>query len=137
MNLPDHSLRTEVHLPDEPGDARLVIVGELDGEETVGLHDAVSRTLRHPATRAVHVDAGDLIFLDSSGIRSLLAARRRAAEAGVELSIVAVSPIVYQILQITGLLPILGVGAGTVVRQPAARGSDRAAQTTLPPSVGR
>jgi anti-sigma B factor antagonist len=50
------------------------------------------------------IDLAGLTFIDSSGIRALLASKRRAEEAGVELSVhVPENGQVRQVLELTGV----------------------------------
>ncbi len=49
----------------------------------------------------VELDLGDVSFVDSTGLRSLLAANRRAGAGGGSLRIVAASPAVRRLLEIT------------------------------------
>ena len=67
---------------------------------------AITDVLSQYAPAPVRIDAGRLTFLDSSGIRGLLACRRIAEQAGSPLSIPRASPNVFQVLQIAGLLTV-------------------------------
>jgi len=82
---------------------------------TLDLHGApefdreIERLLRGD-TREILVDLRDIEFLDSIGLRSLVAAHRRALRAGVPLWVVRGGPPVTQILRMTGLdmtLPLI------------------------------
>lgn len=64
---------------------------------------ALFAALRDPATRAVEVDAAAVTFLDSSGLSVLVRLARDAAERGVPLRLVAVSPRVAELLAATGV----------------------------------
>ena len=62
------------------------------------------------STREVLVDLREVEFMDSIGLRSLVAANRRAFAAGVPLWIVRGGPPVAQVLRMTGLdmlLPLI------------------------------
>ncbi|MXG90883.1 STAS domain-containing protein [Nocardioides flavescens] len=49
------------------------------------------------------LDLTELGFLDSAGIGAIALARRQAEERGAELTLVAASPHVTKVLQVTGL----------------------------------
>jgi len=48
------------------------------------------------------IDLGDVIFIDSSGLRSLLGASRRAHERGGHVTLRHVGPEIRRLLEITG-----------------------------------
>ena len=82
---------------------------------TFDLHGAhhfdneIARILGGPA-REVLVDLREVEFMDSIGLRSLVAANRRAFQAGVPLWIVRGGPPVAQVMRMTGLdmlLPLI------------------------------
>jgi anti-sigma B factor antagonist len=50
----------------------------------------------------VVVDLGDVHFMDSSGLRSMLAAARRATGRGAVLELRSVGPEIIRLLEITG-----------------------------------
>ncbi|GIF06922.1 STAS domain-containing protein [Actinoplanes siamensis] len=103
-----HQLLFRVAGAEGVGPLRLTLAGELDGEEADNLHAGFAELLaRHPG-RPIRIDAGDLMFLDSSGIRALLICRVRARAAGVRLSITEISKIGFQVLQVSGLLGAFG-----------------------------
>ena len=53
------------------------------------------------------LDLADLRFIDSSGVRALLRARRRASESGASLEIVNASPAVSRVLAEAGVMRAL------------------------------
>ncbi|MFC7531515.1 STAS domain-containing protein [Actinoplanes sp. GCM10030250] len=95
--------------PEPDGSIRVALTGELDGEEVDFLRSTMADVVRHNAPAPIHVDAGRLTFVDSAGIRALLTCRRTIDQAGSRMSIPRVSPNVFQVLEITGLLDVLGV----------------------------
>jgi anti-anti-sigma factor len=105
----DHDLHLRWENPDGAAPVRLVLSGELDAAEIDKLGKAVTAALGSGPAVDLHLDAAELFFLDSGGIRGLLLARKQVRQAGGRLSIVAVSPIVRQVLEITGLLEIFGI----------------------------
>ncbi|GIE29272.1 hypothetical protein Ait01nite_023170 [Actinoplanes italicus] len=121
--IPDHLFTSASRLRidvDETGDAiRLTLVGELDSDEAPKLSDAVTQAVRSHPGRPIGLDAGDLEFLDSGGLRALIESRQEAEAAGSRLTVVAVSTVVFQVLEITGLLSIFEVPRPGAGRQPA------------------
>ncbi|MEU4155319.1 STAS domain-containing protein [Actinoplanes sp. NPDC026670] len=91
------------------GQVRVSLIGELDHDEAGRLRDAVSDTVERLAPRHVTLDAAELTFLDSAGIRALLECRDLAEKAGASLSVAEVSPIVFQVLRVTELVDYLAV----------------------------
>ncbi len=97
MTLPDHFGVTS---DSSPGVVTVVVTGEVDLDTAPTVRDEVLRHLREGAT--VHLDLGDVTFMDSSGLHVLLATTRRAALVGAELRLVRVSPRVQRLLVLTG-----------------------------------
>jgi anti-anti-sigma factor len=121
--IPDHlstsasRLRIDV---DETGEVtRLTLVGELDSDEAPKLSDAITRAVRSHPGRPIGLDAEDLGFLDSGGIRALIESRQEAEAAGSRLTVVAASTVVFQVLEITGLLSFFEVPRQGAGREPA------------------
>src|SRR5215212_84264 len=84
----------------------MTVRGELDVMTTSFLEDEVNR--RRPLSRPLALDLGGVTFIDSSGVRGLLAARRAAMEdVGTPVRVVAVSPIVRRVLEVTGVADAL------------------------------
>lgn len=57
----------------------------------------------------VYLDLTAVRFIDSSGIHALMRCRARAIEAGCRLAVTNAQPIIYRVLEITGVLEALGV----------------------------
>jgi anti-sigma B factor antagonist len=92
------SVRTEQH-----GDAAVVVpTGELDLATAPALEDALSRAFDSSAARVV-LDLRELEFIDSSGLRTLLTARRRSEDAGARFSLVAGHRGLERTLEIAGV----------------------------------
>lgn len=73
--------------------------GELDASTCRGL----AERLTAPPGFLVVVDLCHLTFMDSSGLGALHAARRLVIKDGGDLVVSRPSPIVYRVLEITGL----------------------------------
>ena len=93
------------------GRPALRVRGELDIATAPRLAEAVESQLSQQSQSLV-VDLTDTTFLDSSGARTLVAAARRAAAAGVSLEVVcprANRPVrlVVDLLELRALVPIV------------------------------
>lgn len=103
------NLRIAIGRPDAAGRAQWTLVGELDGAEIARLHDMAAAALSDGVPRLVAIDAGDLSFVDSAGIRALLTVRESVLAAGAELRLDRAHEAVHQVLRITGLLDLFGL----------------------------
>jgi anti-anti-sigma factor len=86
--------------------AVIALAGELD-LHGAGLLDAEVRRLFGDSVHELEIDAGDLEFVDSSGLRSIVLARAEAEAAGASFRIAAVSPTVSRVIEIAGLTSFL------------------------------
>jgi len=77
----------------------IVVHGDIDVAGGPILEAAI---LAREATGPVVIDLVDVYFIDSSGLRSLLGASRRARERGTAVVLRGVGPEVLRLLQITG-----------------------------------
>jgi anti-anti-sigma factor len=102
MTLPDYFSVTS---DTSPGVVTVVVAGEIDLDTAPAVRDEVLRHLQGGAT--VHLDLGEVTFMDSSGLHLLLATRRRAAEVGAALRLVRVSPPVPPLVVLTGTRAVL------------------------------
>jgi anti-anti-sigma factor len=85
------------------GDAAVVVpTGELDLATAPALEASLSRAFTDPGERVV-LDLRELEFIDSSGLRTLLTARRQAGEAGKAFSLVAGHRGLERTLEIAGV----------------------------------
>jgi anti-sigma B factor antagonist len=82
--------------------ARVVLEGELD-IATTPRADAELRRVEQNGARVIVLDLRQLTFMDSTGLRLLVAADARARDAGHRLAIVRGPPAVHRVLEITGL----------------------------------
>jgi anti-anti-sigma factor len=83
------------------GDAATVAVrGEIDMSTSEQLAAAFAGL---GSAKAVHVDLGEVGYMDSTGLRTILAARADLEARGAQLDVVATSPIVARLIEITGL----------------------------------
>ena len=106
MTLPDEAMTITVR---RDGDTTLVVLsGELDMHSADQLSTAVADAV-DPATREIDIDARDLSFTDSAGLRALLLAHDNAEANGAVLRLTHVSHHLDRLLDMTGLREVLGV----------------------------
>lgn len=80
-------------------DGVIVVVGDIDMASGPQVEAVILR--REDASPLV-IDLAGVAFIDSSGLRSLLGASRRAAARGTTVVLRSVGPEVHRLLQITG-----------------------------------
>jgi anti-sigma B factor antagonist len=86
----------------------LKLQGELDVATAPALEEAVAMAFAaHPSSLVV--DLTDLSFLDSTGIRVLVSAGRRADESSCSLVLLAPTPQVLRVLRLTGVDRLLAI----------------------------
>ena len=78
--------------------------GELDLSTAIPLEEEIKR-LRDRGFEGLVLDLRGLTFLDSSGLRLMVNARREAMEGGMKFSLIDGAPQVCRVLDITGLRP--------------------------------
>lgn len=86
--------------------AVLAIDGDFDGHAVPAVTAEVDRLLRGGASR-IEVDASSVAFADSSALRALLIAQRKAAGAGGGLCVTKGSDALNRVLDMTGLDQVL------------------------------
>jgi anti-anti-sigma factor len=91
--------------------ARVVIQGELD-LGAVPILDEQLTSLEQDGVKAIILDLRDLSFIDSTGLRALLAASGRAANDGHRLAIVGASDPARRLFELTGTERILNQPEG-------------------------
>jgi anti-sigma B factor antagonist len=86
----------------------IVLAGEIDLYTVPRADLEFKRVLAgQPAPAAVRVDLRAVTFMDSTGLSSLLAARRRAISVGSRLNITAMSPTIARLFEIAGMDTLL------------------------------
>lgn len=108
----------------------LVLSGEIDYATSMEFRAAMTAVL-DGITTVVIVDLAGVTFLDSTGVGTLVVARRICADVGVSLLIREVNPFVARLLGVVGVAGTLGVDvpAGAVaerVPRPRAEAAARA-----------
>ena len=85
------------------GDTAVVVpTGELDLATAPALEASLARAFRSDAGQVV-LDLRELEFIDSSGLRTLLTARRQAEDAHLQFSLVAGHRALERTLEIAGV----------------------------------
>lgn len=82
----------------------LRVAGELDPHTSPQLDEAFDEVATQGGVKRVVLDASGVQFIDSSGLRVLLAADDALASAGIRLAIRSPSESVRRLLEITDLL---------------------------------
>jgi anti-sigma B factor antagonist len=91
-----------VEVRGEKGTSVLIVRGELDAYSAPTLDDAVARALAGGAKRLV-IDLEGVGFIDSSGLRSMIRARKQVGDNESALQIRHPQPSTVRLLEITGL----------------------------------
>src|SRR3954465_10472419 len=87
----------------------LALAGDLDMAGAFKVETQLDAIVGAPDVEAVAVDLREVAFIDSTGLGALLAARDRARQLGVDLTITSVSDPVRRVLAGTGLGDIADV----------------------------
>lgn len=88
---------------EEPGRYVLVLSGELDMAGAPAFEGAAARLCEMGAPELV-LDIADVAFIDSVGVRAVLAVKERCARHGCEFSVTHASAPVDRIFELTRLL---------------------------------
>ncbi len=91
------------------GEVMLVaLAGSLDAAAVDQIKRTLADLIDKGATRLL-IDLGNVHSVDSSGLGTLVAAMKRARAAGGDLRLCAPSPVVREILEMTGLVARIGI----------------------------
>jgi anti-sigma B factor antagonist len=102
------SLLVDLHCSDtEP--PRMLVFGEVDALSAGHLHKAVVEVLRDQRPRRIEMDLHGVSFLDSAGIHALVLCQADARQLDCQITLTKPQPIVYRVLQVTGLLEHFGL----------------------------
>lgn len=80
----------------------ITVNGDIDRNSSVLLRTTIERLVSDRRTRIV-IDAEDISFCDSTGLRALLGGIRVTSEAGGWLRLAGVSPVLERLLRVTDL----------------------------------
>ena len=87
--------------------AKIVLSGDVDLQTTADLKSEIQNIT--DATR-LEIEAGDVTYIDSSGVAVLLLARQHCAQNNIALSLPTISDAVFRVLQIAKLDVMLPIG---------------------------
>lgn len=93
-------------LPD--GAVAIAPTGEIDTDNAYEIKDAVATLLANGRPPRVELDMRRVTFVDSAGIRALVAAFQIASVSGVRLVVTNPSRFAHRQLWVTGLLGLFG-----------------------------
>jgi anti-sigma B factor antagonist len=85
----------------------VAVEGDVDMASADALDDALAAALGVTGITRVTVDLQRTTFLDSVGVRSLLASRQKASERGITLRVMNPPAIVRRVLELTGVYEYL------------------------------
>ena len=107
--MSDHEPTIKVESARTTDAVEIVVAGEVDSSNFVGLQDELVRLAAVPGDTLCTVDLAGVSFMDSSGLRALLLGQRAMTDAGKTMVIVGVSDSVRRLFEITGLLERFGL----------------------------
>lgn len=91
---------------------QVVVAGEiLDPSDASQLYEVICEAVRHRA-KSVEVDLSGVELFGSVAINALLHAQQDAKRLGCAVTVVAASPLVRRVLEITDLTEVLGLPEG-------------------------
>ncbi|MEU1085434.1 STAS domain-containing protein [Streptomyces sp. NPDC005576] len=102
--------RLQVETRTEGGSEIVTPVGELDHHTADLLREPLESAVEQGRVRLI-VDCSGLEFCDSTGLNVLLGARLRAEEAGGEVHLAGMRPVVARVFEITGAEAVFTVHA--------------------------
>jgi anti-sigma B factor antagonist len=94
------------HHTNGSGSVVLALAGELDADSVPALERTVERGLDDD-TRAVTLDLGELMFIDSTGIAAIVLVSRLCERDGRSLEIIPGPRGVQRLFEMTGLVDVL------------------------------
>jgi anti-anti-sigma factor len=93
----------------DPGPPRMLVFGEVDAVTAGQLQKAVVNVLSDQRPSCIEMDVHGVTFLDSAGIRAMLQCQADARQVDCQIRLTKPQPVVYRVLQITGLLEHFGL----------------------------
>lgn len=91
----------------------VLVEGEVDLATSPRLEQALDEALSAAGATGVCVDLSKVEFMDSAGLRVLVAARRRADDSGLSMTLREPHDRVRRIIEITGLAEVFGLAANS------------------------
>lgn len=87
----------------------ITVSGEVDLATAADLERALSEAMTGTDAATIDVDLAGVEFMDSAGLRVLVAARKQAEDAGRTLRLRSPHERVRRIIEITGLAAVFGI----------------------------
>ncbi|MGC6454450.1 MAG: STAS domain-containing protein, partial [Candidatus Puniceispirillaceae bacterium] len=87
--------------------AKIVLSGDVDLQTTADLKSEIQNI---SGVARLEIEAGDVTYIDSSGVAVLLLARQHCAQNNIALSLPTISDAVFRVLQIAKLDVMLPIG---------------------------
>ena len=97
---------SETRLQVTERDGRVVLSGEIDASTCVILDDWLDQ---YDNVGPLVLDMSEVSFIDSSGLRVLVAQHQKSMERGIAFEVVDASRAALRLFEITGLAEVLGV----------------------------
>jgi len=97
------------------------LAGELDSATCTELLERFEQASAAPDFRALVIDLEEVSFIDSSGMRAIIAVELRAQEDGIALALTPPPPAVTELLRVTGIsdrLPVAPQAGGVAAAAP-------------------
>src|SRR6476660_2252712 len=85
------------------GEVVVLVRGELDCATAARFRDTITGLLNRGGLRTIELHLGGLEFIDSTGVGTLVVARRICGQFGVHLKLSAVSAFAARVLGMTGV----------------------------------
>jgi anti-anti-sigma factor len=85
------------------------VSGEIDAYSAPKLRGGIRAAMTEPDTKQVQVDLADVSFMDSYGVNALIRCRAEAGPRGILLVVANPQPEPLKVLDILGLIHVLGV----------------------------
>jgi anti-anti-sigma factor len=92
------------------GTTRLSVGGEVDIATVDSMRDALTEIMRNPRVHGVVVDFGEVTFLDSTGVGTLMTAYRLAEAGGIAFVMTNCGSQVSRVLEVMGVDKVLTSG---------------------------
>ena len=105
------------------------VVVTLPAEIDMSNADSVGRDLSaalEPGVKVVVADMTSTVFCDSGGLRNLVMSYHKAAASGAELRLAVRSKAVVHVIELTGILKLMGVYPSVAAALAAEPGTSRA-----------
>jgi anti-sigma B factor antagonist len=120
------TMATRVHVTPN-GLTTLAVSGEVDLASSESLHGSILQAMEATPGGSFIVDLDGVSFLDSTGIGALVRGYRAARDREIPYQVINAGGTVRQVLEITGVLELLGNPTGAVA---TSRTEDQAATRT-------